>query len=251
MQENQEILFAKTLEEVRRLAASQGSMVSEEQIQEAFEKLDLKEDQLALVHDYLQKKGIGIGEEIVNQDESLSKDEKDYLEEYKKELELLECFSDGEKEAFTLSAMAGEKDAQDKLIQIYLPRVLEIARLYSGQGVYLEDLVGEGNVALTMGVTMLGALENAKEADGMLIKMMMDAMEDYITENVSESEKDKKVLAKVNKVAEKARELAQEMRRKVTIEELTEESGMSQNAILEAYKLSGYAIEDIENGTGI
>ena len=75
----------------------------------------------------------------------------------------------GQKEAITLSAMAGERDAQQSLISVYLPQVVEISKLYAGQGVFLEDLIGEGNVALAMGVTMLGCLENASEAEGMLM----------------------------------------------------------------------------------
>ena len=88
---------------------------------------------------------------------------------------------------------------------------MEIAKLYSGQGVFLEDLIGEGNVALTIGVTMLGCLEHAKEAEGMLGKMIMDAMEDYINENMAEEDKDKKVLSKVKKVSRKAKELSEEL----------------------------------------
>ena len=126
-------------------------------------------------------------------------------------------------------------------------KVVEIAKLYSGQGVFLEDLIGEGNVALTIGVTMLGCLEHAKEAEGMLGKMIMDAMEDYINENMAEEDKDKKVLSKVKKVARKAKELSEELRRKVTVEELSAETGMSENAIREAMQLSGYTIEEIEN----
>ena len=126
---------------------------------------------------------------------------------------------------------------------------MEIAKLYAGQGVFLEDLIGEGNVALAMGVTMLGCLEHAAEAEGILGKLIMDAMEDFVRENMAEADKDKKVLDRVNKVAKKAKELSLELRRKVTVEELAAETGMSPNAITEAMRLSGYAIEEIENAS--
>ena len=77
-------------------------------------------------------------------------------------------------------------------------------------------------------------------------EMIMDAMEECIAENVEESDKDKKVLEKVNKVAEKAKELALELHRKVTAAELSEETGMSEKAIRDAMRISGYAIEDLE-----
>ncbi len=245
MAQRQEILFAQTLEKVKKLAKEQENCITEEQVKEAFAKLSLSQDQLEMVFDYLKKHKIGIGEPA-DLDEYLSEEEIDYLEEYKKELVRLEKISDGEKEAITLSAMAGETDAQRKLIHVYLPQVAEIARLYTGQGVFIEDLIGEGNVALSMGVTMLGCLEHAAEAEGMLIKMVMDAMEEIIEEAVKENDKDKKIADRVNKVADKARELADELRRKVTIEELAKETGMSEKSIQDAMRMSGFAIEDLE-----
>lgn len=280
MEENQEILFAQTLESVRKLARRQGNRVTGQQVREAFGALKLSEEQLGMVLDYLRQRKVAVVEgdggdtlseggaalrglsdggaasgawtedalslNQLSEDEELSEAETDYLEEYKRQLAGSDEISEGEKEALTLSAMAGESDAQQRLIHLYLPKVVDIARLYAGQGVFLEDLIGEGNVALSMGVTMLGRLENAREAEGTLMKMVMDAMEEYITENEQEQDKDRKILDKVNKVAEKAKELAKELRRKVTVEELAAESGMSENAIRDAMRMSGFAIEDLE-----
>ena len=159
----------------------------------------------------------------------------------------LPTYTDGEKLAFAMSAMAGEADAQQRLIEIHLADVAEIAKLYAGQGVLLEDLVGEGNLALSFGVTMLGSLEKPQEVEGMLGKMIMDAMEEYIAEHAENSKIDKRVEDKVNKVADKARELAEELQRKVTIEELMEETGMSRKMIEDAVRMSGFKIEDIDN----
>ncbi|MBQ8879122.1 MAG: hypothetical protein IJ029_10380 [Lachnospiraceae bacterium] len=242
---NQEVLFAKTLEQVRKTAKEQGNCISVEQVEEAFQELALSGEQLELVYDYLKKHKVGIGEPV-DLDEYLSDEEMDYLEEYKKELDLLEPISEGEKEAITLSAMAGEKDAQQKLIAVYLPQVLEISKLYAGQGAYLEDLIGEGNVALTIGVTMLGCVEHATEAEGMLIKMIMDAMEEFIAETTADNERSRKALQKVNKVAKKAKELSEDLKRKVTVAELSKETGMSEKSILEALRFCGYSIEEIE-----
>lgn len=241
---NQEILFAKTLEAVRKQAKMQGNCILRSEVEEAFADLALSEKQLELVFDYLKKHKIGI-DQPVNLDDYLSEEETNYLEEYEKELKALEKVSEGEKEAIILSAMAGEEAAQQRLISIFLPQVVEISKLYAGQGVFLEDLIGEGNIALTLGVTMLGCLEKAAEAEGMLGKMIMDAMEEYIRQTLQETETDKKVLEKVNRVAEQARELAEELHRKVTVEELAEETGLSKKAIQEAMRMSGYAIEDL------
>ena len=244
---NQEVLFAQTLEKVRKLAREQGNCVSKEQVQEAFSALGLGEEQLALVYDYLEKHKIGIGEPV-DMDDYLTEEEKNYLELYLEDLASMPAYSAGETEAITLSAMAGDIDAQRKLTEIYLPQVVDLAKLYSGQGVLIEDLIGEGNVAVAMGVSMLGCLENASEAQGMLGKMVMDAMEDYISENAEESKKDKRIESKVNKVAEAAKSLAEDLGRKVTAKELADETGMSLKSIQDAMRMSGFKIEDLEKG---
>ena len=241
---NREVLFAKTLEEVKTLAKDQGGFVTEEQVKEAFETLDLDNEQLQMVFDYLVKHKVGIGEPV-DLDDYLTEEEKNYLQMYLDEIEELDPISDGEKEAVTISAMAGDGDAQARLMTAFLPQVIEIAKIYTGQGVLLEDLIGEGNLALTMGVTMLGCAENAKDAQGMLVRMVMDAMEEYIAENADAEKADLKIVDKVNKVMEKAKELSEELHREVTVEDLMEETRMSEKTIRDAIRFSGHKIEYI------
>ncbi len=240
-----EVLFAKTLEKVRLQAKEQGNCVSEEQVRAAFAGLTLSESQMQLVFDYLVKHKVGIGAPV-DLDDYLTDEEKDYLQDYLEELESLPDYTEGELLAMTLSAMAGEADAANRLAEAYLKNVVDIARLYAGQGVLLEDLIGEGNVAVSLGVGMLGSLERPQEAQGMLAGMIMNAMEDYIQENAASEKTDKKVADKVNQVADRARELAEELHRKVTPEELSRETGLSEKAIRDAMRMSGYKIEDIE-----
>lgn len=246
---DREVLFAKALDSVRKTAKSQGNCISREQIEEGFQELALESGQMALIEDYLTKNSIGIGEPL-KQEEYLTEEEISWLDEYMGELKLLEVVPDGEKEAVTLSAMAGDRQAQERLIKLYLQHVVEIAKLYSGQGVFLEDLIGEGNLAVAAGVSMLGCLEHAGEAEGMLGKMIMDAMEDCISENLEEERKDKRVLERVNEVADKAKELAEALQRKVTVSEVAAESGLSVEAVLEAVRMSGDNIEFIEGTVG-
>ena len=242
---NKELVFAQTLEKVRNLAKEQGNCISEEQVKKEFEALELNNEQLQMVFDYLVKHKVGINEPV-NVDDYLTDEERNYLQDYLDELAQLETVSEGEKEAITISAMAGDVTAQGRLTEIYLSDVVEIAKLYTGQGVLLEDLIGEGNVALAVGTTMLGCLEKPSEAQGMLGKMIMDAMENHIAENVSNEKVDQRVVDRVNKVMEAAQELAEDFRRKVTVAELAAETKMSEAAIREAIKLSGNNIEYIE-----
>ena len=241
---NQELQFAQTLEQVRALAKEQGNCVSREQVEQAFAELGLDESQLELVYDYLVKHKVGIGEPV-NPDDYLTDEERDYLQDYLDQLAELPTYTAGQIEAYTISAMAGDSDAQGRLIEVYLADIPEIAKLYTGQGVFLEDLIGEGNMALTFGVGMLGSLEKPDEAQGMLAKLVMDAMEDYIAENTENQKSDQDIADRLNRIAEQAHDMAQELCRKVTAAELAKETGLDEEEIRGAMRVSGFRIEDL------
>lgn len=237
--------FAALLADVTNLGRQQKGIVSKEQVKEAFEKLELSDDQLALVYDYLKKHGIGIGTPA-DPDEFLTDEEHNYLKDYEESLSELPEVSDSEKIGITISAMSGDKSAQNRLIEIYLPSVPDIAKMYAEQGIYIEDLIGEGNLVLTSGVTMLGAIEKPEEAEAFLTKMIMDAMEELISDSLDEDARGQKAVKHVQKVADKAAELAKELRRSVTVEELANESDLTVEEIIEAIRMTGNNIEDID-----
>ena len=62
MEENQEILFAQTLESVRKLARRQGNRVTGQQVREAFGALNLSEEQLGMVLAYLRQRKVAVVE---------------------------------------------------------------------------------------------------------------------------------------------------------------------------------------------
>ncbi len=236
--------FTETLEKIKKKARAGQNFITKAEIEEAFSSLSLSAEQMEMVYAYLRENKIGI-DEPADTDAYLEEEERNYLDAYLEALKEIPTVTEGEREAITLSAMAGDRDAVEKLTQLMLPEVPQIAKLYAGQGVGLEDLIGEGNLALSLGVTMLGALEHADEAQGMLGRMIMDAMEDCIAENAAEGKKDQKIADKVNKVADAANALREELRRAVTVEELMEESGLSRKAIEDAIRISGGKIESI------
>ena len=110
----------------------------------------------------------------------------------------------------------------------------------------MEDLIGEGNVALTMAVEMLGSAENAEQAQGSIAGMIMEAMENSIAGNVQEKQTGQKLASKANDVMERAHALAVELGRKVTMRELSDETGMSIAKIAEAVRITADGIEDID-----
>lgn len=242
---NKELEFTKRLEELKTLAKEQGNLVTTFQVETLLQELELTETQMSFVYEYLKKHKIGVDEEV-DLDSYLTKEDKDYLEVYLEELEGLEQVTEGEKYAITMSAMAGELDSKMQLIEIYLLKVVELSKLYTEQGVFVEDLIGEGNLALSLGVELLGALETPDEAEGMLGKLMMDAMENYIIENTEASQADKVALEKANFLKEKSKEIAELLQRKISPEELANEAAVSLDEILDILRITGGNLEYVE-----
>lgn len=243
--EMNQLEFARTLEQLKDTARLQGNVLSSEQITEAFSSLHLEEAQLKLIHEYLEKNMIGIDQEPAQQE--LSNEDINYLNLYLEELSELPKVTDGVKRAVTMSALAGDMDACNKLVEIYLPEVVEIAKLYTGQGALVEDLIGEGNVALAMGSTMLECVESIEEVEGFLMKMVMNAMEEIISEDADCRQADEGILEKVNRVYEKSKEMAEEILRKVTVEEVARELEISEEDVREAIMLSANHMDYIED----
>ena len=245
-----QVEFARVLQQLKDTARLQENMLTSEQIQEAFDSLSLTEEQMGLIHEYLNKSNIGI-DAPSDSDANLTSEDTSYLNMYLEELKDLPEVTDGEKRAVMMSALAQDSSACSKLTEIFLPQVVEIAKLYAGQGALIEDLIGEGNVALSMGVTMLDCVESIDEIDGFLAKMIMDAMEEYISDDTDSHQAGEKVLDKVNLVNDKSKEMAEELLRKVTVEELAQEMQLDEEEIREAIRLSANHMEYIEEDTQI
>ena len=240
-----QLLFLERLKETAKKAADNGNTITEAELEEAFADLALNDAQMAQVRDFLKAKGVGIGEALPIE-EVISEEEMNHLREYEEMIDAIEIPSDNVLDAIKISAMAGETGAQKSLVEYSLRKVVDIARLYASQEVYMEDLIGTGNEALLIAVTQLAPLEGPEEVDGYLGRRIMDAMEDLISMNLDEKAAEKVVEERVNLVADRARELAEELGRKVSVEELAKEYDMDPDDIREAVRLSGNAIGDIK-----
>lgn len=240
-----EEVFRKQLLSLITMAKKQGMSVTNEQVKEAFSGMELTDSKLELIYDYLKNSKITVGEELEPQ-ELLTEEERNYLDDYIEEIKLLSQYTEKEKEQIIIEAFGGDTFAKEKLIQIFLPEVVQISKLYTGQGVLAEDLIGEGNVALAMAMDMFECVEKPDEVEGFLTKMIMDAMEQSIAEELNEAQQDEEIVYKVNQIAKAAKELAEDLRRAVTVEELAAETTFSKEKIEEALSVTGFKIEDIK-----
>ncbi|WP_026504288.1 hypothetical protein [Butyrivibrio sp. NC3005] len=236
--------FTKRLERLTEKKKLEGEVTGKD-IELEFEGLDLSDAQLEIAKNFLLSDKVDDND---NKDKSdlLTEEEQAYLKEYEESLSFLEEATEDEIIGHTIAAMSGDRTAQQKLIEIYLPLVPEIARMYAQQGVYIEDLVGEGNVALTRGVTMLDVIEKPEEGKSYITKFIMDAMEEAVSDSLDEDARGQKAVEAVNEVADKANELSKELNRKVTVEEIMKETGWDKEKIIDAILMTGNKIESID-----
>lgn len=220
-------------------------VITEKQLEKALEGLSLTEEQMQLVRDYLQKNGVGIDDPL-DEEIRMTDEDKNYLEEYKKQVEQIPQPDEGVKDAIKIRAMAGEKEAQNELAEFMLPVVVDIARLYAGQGVYMEDLIGAGNEALVRGTKLLAPLEGPQEVEAALAERIMNAMEDLIAANLDAFSVDQSAADQANKVLDKAEELAEMLGRKVTVDELAAEGDLTREEIMNAISNTANKIEPID-----
>ncbi len=254
--------FKKIMIQVRALAKSQGETISREQVHNKFLPLNVSEGQFLLIYKYLDEENVTLfdteeerlkasgqgkdGSDSKEDTPHLSIEDDDCLKIYIDELNSLKIPEKEERQSIIEDILKDRESAVSRLPEMYLKEVIDVARLYAGQGVALEDLIGEGNIGVLTGAGMLDCCESAQEVDEFMIRMIMDSMESMIMENFSDDEFDLKVVERVNELNDRARELAEEMERLVTVEELVRELAQDEEYIRETIRLSGNAIPYIE-----
>ena len=246
----EETEFRSQLMESMKLARKQGMCLSEEQIHSFFPDIQQGSEQMGFLLEYYKNQKIGVGDRK-EVEEYLSMEDRNYLEEYLNGISALESMEPEELKAVMLSAIAGDQDAKEVLLQQFLPKTAELAKLYAGQGVMLEDLIGEGNMALLEAAGQMECLDTdgdiLEETEGFLGNYMMKAMERLINEELEKKNDDEEVLKKVNQVADAARELSEELRRKVSPEEICANyEAITMDDVEAAMQISANLIDTIE-----
>lgn len=94
---------------------------------------------------------------MVNTNVKRIQNENTILSTYLKEINKIPLLSREEEYDLAIKAVAGDKDAQDKMIKANLRFVVNVAKKYQNQGLPLMDLVSEGNIGLMNAVERFDA----------------------------------------------------------------------------------------------
>ncbi len=237
-------LFIAQMDKLLKKGRENGNFVTKEDVDEYFRDITLDDEKKQLIYNFLYDSRIGLDEPF-DTDEILDEEDADFLQMYIDELEGIETLSDKEKLLLLEKFVSGEDSLKGKVIESYLKDVVETAKLYAGSGVCIEDLIGEGNVALSVIVESLDKALSSEELDSFIMDSIMSAMEELLYEDNNEATKSNTWAENANEVLDKAKELAQTLGRNVKIAELCEIGDFEEDFVKQVLEITG-GIEIIE-----
>ncbi len=240
--------FLKKLNGLVAVAKGQGDQITIDEVKAYFAEAALTEEQLELVFDYLlaQKvvvKGYIKMTEAAEEKVTYTEEEEAYLKEYLNDLEAFKEEKAGEKESLFKKLIGGDASAKNRLTELYLKEVVEVAKEMYHPEIFLGDIIQEGNVGLILGLDMLVDVATAHET---IVNQVKQCIQMLIEEYTEVKSRDNKMVEKVTMLDESIKALTEELGRKVTIDELAVYMGMTEEEIDDILRLMGEESEDEE-----
>ena len=240
--------FLKKLNGLVAVAKGQGDQITIDEVKAYFADAALTEEQLELVFDYLlaQKvvvKGYIKMTEAAEEKVTYTEEEEAYLKEYLNDLEAFKEEKAGEKESLFAKLIGGDASAKNRLTELYLKEVVEIAKEMYHPEIFLGDIIQEGNVGLILGLDMLADVATAHET---IVNQVKQCIQMLIEEHAEVKSRDNKMVEKVTMLDESIKTLTEELGRKVTIDELAVYMGMTEEEIDDILRLMGEESEEGE-----
>ena len=240
--------FLKRLNGLVAMAKGQGDQITIDEVKAYFADAALTEEQLELVFDYLlaQKvvvKGYIKMTEAAEEKITYTEEEEAYLKEYLNDLEAFKEEKAGEKESLFAKLIGGDASAKNRLTELYLKEVVEIAKEMYHPEIFLGDIIQEGNVGLILGMDMLADVATAHET---IVNQVKQCIQMLIEEHAEVKSRDNKMVEKVTMLDESIKTLTEELGRKVTIDELAVYMGMTEEEIDDILRLMGEESEEGE-----
>ena len=241
--------FLKKLNGLVAVAKGQDDQITIEEVKSYFADTGLNEEQLELVFDYLlaQKvvvKGYIKMTEAAEEKITYTEEEEAYLKEYQNDLKAFKEEKQGERDMLFQKLLAGDGAVRNRLTEIYLQEVVEIAKAMHHPEIFLGDLIQEGNVGLILGLDMLTDVATAHET---IVNQVKQCIQMLIEEHAEVKSRDNKMIEKVTMLDESIKALTEELGRKVTIDELAVYMGMTEEEIDDILRLMGEESEDEED----
>lgn len=219
--------FKEKLAGVLALAEDQNGKITVDEVEKYFEEDGLSQEQMNLVCDYLlsmkmavigYKQAGGMVKEAENEEQQpLSPDEQKYVEEYLRSL-----------------GDMNEETPEEVRMAYYLPKVVEEAVRLHHPEVFIGDMIQEGNIVL-----MLALKEIRKEKDEEeILEQIRAGMLASLESQTEVKRRDHKMVEKVTELDETIKSMKEEYGRKVSVDEVADRLGISEDEIEDILKLA-------------
>ena len=120
-----------------------------------------------------------------------------------------------------------------KALKELLPAILTMAKEMHRTDIYIGDLVQEGNMGLML------AMEDHADDTEALLSMAKESMQALLESQEETKKQDNRMVEKVNDLDEQIKKLSDELGRKVSVDELEEFAGITEDEISNILKLAG------------
>lgn len=243
--------FQNKLQGICTLGQENGNVLTQAQIRECFEGMELDKSQLLKVLQYIKLKGITIeGMELSAETEMepqaedkeekkvpLTPEEEEYLKEYLEGLESAEKGAKTEEELFK-ALSEGDALAQAELSQRYLAAAARMAAEMNCEEIFLGDLIQEANLSLLM---VLGEEEPKVKDEAWLLGRIRAGIRQAIEEQTQRKFGDDYLVAKVEKLEAAVKELTDgdDEEVKFSVDELAVILDMDVDEIRDVLRLTG------------
>jgi RNA polymerase primary sigma factor len=180
----------------------------------------------------------------------------DSLRLYLREISRISLLSASREAYLAERAEQGDRDARNGLIEANLRLVVSIAKKYVGQGLSLEDLIGEGNIGLIRAVTKFDYRKGFRFST-YATWWIKQAITRAILEGTRVVRLPVYIMEEVMRVKRTTRQLYQELGREPTAENIGERLGMTPERVSEllifaekVFSLDAPLSEEEENTLG-
>ena len=184
--------FMETLRAVAEVCRTSTDPLSKEEILNYFEGMELTEEHVEMIYQYLQlPPEVQTGEPEPEEEEAQiveeePEEENIYFKMYLDDLEQIEEMSDDEMQKAYEKLLAGDADVIGTICESWLGSIAQMAIPYAAQGANLPDVIQEGNMGLLLKLSELVGAGDVPGVNAILEGAVSAAMIAYTEENLED-----------------------------------------------------------------
>ena len=249
MKSTDEAVFAAKMKGLMALAKKKKRILDNKDIEEQLSDIELDQEQIDKVYDYLESQGIDVVSNIELEEEKPEDKEldltiaensiniDDHVRMYLKEIGKVALLSGDEEIELAKRIENGDEEAKRRLAEANLRLVVSIAKKYVGRGMLFLDLIQEGNLGLLKAVEKFDYRKGYKFST-YATWWIRQAITRAIADQARTIRIPVHMVETINKLIRVSRQLLQELGREPTDDELAAEMQMPVEKVRETRKIA-------------